>query len=63
VLAGEAAAVPGEEPGAAVPPPPWEEVIHATWERERVLPWQHLEGPLPAATLVKHHAEAMAISG
>jgi radical SAM superfamily enzyme YgiQ (UPF0313 family) len=63
VLAGEAAAVPGEEPGAAVPPPPWEEVIHATWERERVLPWQHLEGPLPAATLVKHHAEALAISG
>jgi radical SAM superfamily enzyme YgiQ (UPF0313 family) len=40
-------------------PPPWEEVIHATWSSERVLPWQHLEGPLPPATLARHAAEAL----
>ncbi|MDP4707258.1 MAG: B12-binding domain-containing radical SAM protein, partial [Cyanobium sp. MAG_237] len=40
-------------------PPAWEEVIHATWSPERVLPWAHLEGPLPAATLTKHWLEAL----
>jgi hypothetical protein len=40
-------------------PPAWEEVIHATWSPERVLPWTHLEGPLPAATLTKHWLEAL----
>jgi len=43
-------------------PPPWEEVIHTTWSTERVLPWAHLEGPLPTATLAKHHSEALAES-
>ena len=43
-------------------PPPWEEVIHSTWSTERVLPWAHLEGPLPTATLAKHHSEALAES-
>ena len=43
-------------------PPPWEEVIHTTWSTERVLPWAHLEGPLPTATLAKHHNEALAES-
>ena len=28
------------------------------WAAERVLPWQHLEGPLPVATLWKHRSEA-----
>jgi radical SAM superfamily enzyme YgiQ (UPF0313 family) len=46
-------------PCAAEAPPPWHEVIHATWEPERVLPWQHLEGPLPVATLIRHQAEAL----
>ena len=49
-------AVSGTEP----PPPAWEEVIHATWAPERVLPWEHLEGPLPKATLIKHRQEALA---
>jgi len=39
--------------------PPWEEVIHATWTPERALPWQHLEGPLPASTLARHQADAL----
>jgi len=40
-------------------PPPWDDVIHATWEPDRVLPWQHLEGPLPVATLQQHAALAL----
>ena len=40
-------------------PPPWEEVIHENWSPERVLPWQHLEGPLPIRTLAKHQHEAL----
>ena len=48
---------------APVPPPPaWEEVIHASWSEERVLPWEHLEGPLPNATLAKHRQEALSQS-
>lgn len=43
-------------------PPAWEEVIHATWNSERVLPWTHLEGPLPPATLERHRAEALALT-
>jgi hypothetical protein len=48
-----------------VSPPPaankraWEEVIHTTWHPERVLPWAHLEGPLPPATLAKHRLDAL----
>ena len=41
--------------------PPWEEVIHARWDDQRVLPWSHLEGPLPVATLAKHRAEALSL--
>jgi radical SAM superfamily enzyme YgiQ (UPF0313 family) len=41
------------------PPPPWEEVIHAVWADRRVLPWDHLEGPLPKATLQRHRLEAL----
>ncbi|MEB3184824.1 MAG: radical SAM protein [Cyanobacteriota bacterium] len=42
------------------PPPAWDEVIHATWTDGRVLPWQHLEGPLANATLARHRQEALA---
>ena len=57
VLAGEAEAAPG----AALPaPPPWDAVIHQRWHSEVVLPWEHLEGPLPAATLQQHAAAALA---
>ena len=41
-------------------PPAWEEVIHASWGGDQVLPWDHLEGPLPKATLLKHQQEALA---
>ncbi len=41
--------------------PPWDEVIHARWDDQRVLPWSHLEGPLPVATLAKHRAEALSL--
>jgi hypothetical protein len=40
-------------------PPPWEEVIQASWNSDRVLPWEHLAGPLPKATLLKHQREAL----
>jgi hypothetical protein len=49
-----------EQPGADLPS--WDDVIHATWSSERVLPWEHLEGPLPAATLKRHQAEALALT-
>ena len=41
------------------PLPPWEELIHGRWSPDRLLPWHHLEGPLPVASLVKHHQEAL----
>jgi radical SAM superfamily enzyme YgiQ (UPF0313 family) len=40
--------------------PDWDDVIHASWRPDRVLPWEHLEGPLPKATLQKHRDEALA---
>jgi radical SAM superfamily enzyme YgiQ (UPF0313 family) len=47
--------------GATCPAPPaWEEVIHGCWDTGRVLPWEHLEGPLPTSTLAKHHSQALA---
>ncbi len=38
--------------------PPLDFYVHDEWARDRVLPWEHLEGPLPKSTLVKHLAEA-----
>ncbi|MCU0529971.1 MAG: B12-binding domain-containing radical SAM protein [Cyanobium sp. Prado107] len=58
VLAGEHEPAPSRTADTP-PPPPWEEVIHATWSAERVLPWQHLEGPLAQATLQRHAEEAL----
>jgi radical SAM superfamily enzyme YgiQ (UPF0313 family) len=49
----------GSSPQALPAPPPWNDVIHDTWEDNRVLPWEHLEGPLPKTTLAKHQAEAL----
>jgi len=34
--------------------------VHADWPQTQVLPWSHLQGPLPQATLQKHWAEATA---
>lgn len=28
--------------------------VHADWSTQQVLPWSHLQGPLPQATLIKH---------
>ncbi len=56
----------GEAPpeAAALPPPPaWEEVVHADWPEDRPLPWDHLRGPLPRATLAAHRREALALAG
>ena len=39
--------------------PPWEDVVHGCWSSDRVLPWEHLDGPLPKTTLAKHQAEAL----
>ncbi len=39
----------------------WEDYIFADWQLERVLPWQHLQGPLPLDTLVSHLTTAQAL--
>ncbi|MBD1806242.1 radical SAM protein [Microcoleus sp. FACHB-SPT15] len=28
--------------------------VHANWSTDQILPWSHLQGPLPQATLLKH---------
>lgn len=64
VLAGKHDTAPSRSADTQLPPPPpWEEVIHATWSPERVLPWQHLEGPLPPSTLLRHAQVALAAGG
>ncbi|KKJ00345.1 B12-binding domain-containing radical SAM protein [Prochlorothrix hollandica] len=39
--------------------PPLSFYVHDTWDVDQVLPWHHLQGPLPLATLQKHQAEAL----
>ena len=34
--------------------PPWEEIIHNEWNLQKVLPWMHLQGPIPLGQLMKH---------
>ncbi|HEY9623460.1 MAG TPA: radical SAM protein [Crinalium sp.] len=34
--------------------------VHTQWEADQVLPWDHLKGPLPKATLLKHLDQAKA---
>ena len=57
VLAGDAPLI---DPAQSVLPPAWEQVVHGNWSQERVLPWEHLQGPLPRSTLERHRAEALA---
>ncbi|MEB3255255.1 MAG: radical SAM protein [Synechococcaceae cyanobacterium] len=45
------------------PPPAWAALVQGVWSAEAVLPWQHLRGPLPPATLRQHHDEALATYG
>jgi radical SAM superfamily enzyme YgiQ (UPF0313 family) len=40
--------------------PPLEFYVHQNWTPEQMLPWEHLAGPLPKATLQKHLAQALA---
>ncbi len=37
------------------PPPAWDEIIHDQWDTSKVLPWNHLEGPINKAKLIEHH--------
>ncbi|ARV62183.1 radical SAM protein [Nostocales cyanobacterium HT-58-2] len=32
--------------------------VHAHWSTDQVLPWNHLQGPLPQSTLLKHLTDA-----
>jgi radical SAM superfamily enzyme YgiQ (UPF0313 family) len=38
--------------------PPLEYYVHTDWDLDQPLPWDHLLGPLPKATLQKHFAAA-----
>jgi len=40
--------------------PSLEFYVHRDWPQEQVLPWSHLQGPLPQATLQKHWSTATA---
>ena len=55
---GSATAPSGPEPShtadTQAPPPAWEEIVHATWSQERVLPWGHLQGAVSATALAGH---------
>ena len=35
--------------------------VHDDWQRERILPWQHIQGPLPQKTLIEHLNKALAV--
>ena len=39
--------------------PPLDFYVYDSWPCDRVLPWQHLRGPLPQETLEKHRATAV----
>ncbi|MEM6351010.1 MAG: radical SAM protein [Cyanobacteria bacterium P01_D01_bin.14] len=38
--------------------PPLAFYVHERWGEEQVLPWEHLKGPLPKPTLLKHLVDA-----
>jgi hypothetical protein len=40
--------------------PAWDDVIHTTWQTERVLPWTHLQGALTPEVLAGHAASSLA---
>lgn len=39
--------------------PELEHYVHDDWSLDCVLPWSHIQGPLPQSTLVKHRDDAM----
>ncbi|MGB5771486.1 MAG: radical SAM protein [Crocosphaera sp.] len=36
--------------------------VHNDWKTDKILPWSHLQGPLPQATLMKHLDTAMSLT-
>ncbi|NEQ53790.1 MAG: radical SAM protein [Leptolyngbya sp. SIO3F4] len=40
--------------------PPLDFYVHTDWPTDQALPWDHLEGPLPKTTLIKHLRTAAA---
>ena len=40
--------------------PPLEFYVHGNWSQSQPLPWDHINGPLPKATLLKHRDSALA---
>ncbi|MBW4572131.1 MAG: B12-binding domain-containing radical SAM protein [Tolypothrix carrinoi HA7290-LM1] len=38
--------------------PDLDSYVHTDWSTEQILPWSHLQGPLPQSTLIKHLADA-----
>lgn len=42
--------------------PPLETYVYQNWTSDRVLPWQHLQGPLPVSTLQKHLATSLSLT-
>lgn len=42
--------------------PPLDFYVYQDWSHERILPWHHLQGPLPTATLLKHLEESNQLS-
>ncbi len=41
--------------------PPLDFYVHNDWDQQQVLPWSHLQGPLPLETLQKHLKTATAV--
>lgn len=39
--------------------PTMEYYVNQNWDLDQVLPWEHLQGPLPVATLKKHLADSL----
>ena len=35
--------------------------VHDDWQRDCILPWQHIQGPLPQKTLIDHLNKALAV--
>ncbi len=42
--------------------PELEYYVHQDWQPGKILPWSHLQGPLPESTLIKHLEHAIAMS-
>ena len=42
--------------------PPLDYYVHQHWQAgAKILPWQHIQGPLPQTTLIKHLEDALAV--